>query len=318
MKVAALDLGSNTFLCLICEVIDGKITQIYADEIEFVRLAEGMQKVDERNLFKKITPEAFNRAEDAFQKFQELIENHKPERILGMGTSATRDAVNKDQLIKLGLKYGIPVEAIPGEKEATITNQGTLSNRQNMIENQKLLVVDIGGGSTEYILSAARGKIFELRLARSYDIGCVRIKEKFNLNLPVEESNYLEAEEYIQEKLNDFKMQNIQDLMTLDEIIAVAGTPTTLAMVQMKTKDVTQVEGFQLTEQHLNNWLLKAKRAKVQDLIDVGIPAGRADVILVGIITLLLTLKKFNKTSLTVSTRGVRHGIALLVYQRYN
>ena len=162
------------------------------------------------------------------------------------------------------------------------------------------------------------GKIFELMLARSYDIGCVRIKEKYNLNLPVEESHYLEAEEYIQSKLNDFKMQNIQDLNCLDEIIAVAGTPTTLAMAQIKTNDVTHVEGFQLTEQHLNNWLLKIKRSKVQDLIDIGIPAGRADVILVGVMSLLLTLKKFNKNSLTVSTRGVRHGIALLVYQRYN
>ena len=323
MKIAALDLGSNTFLCLICEVLDSQITQVYADEIEFVRLAEGMQAegnqtVDEGNPFKKITPEAFNRAEGAFQKFQELIEKHKPERILGMGTSAIRDAINKDQLIKLGTKYGIPVEAIPGEKEAAITNQGTLSNRQNMIEGQKLLVVDIGGGSTEFILSVVRGKIFELMLARSYDIGCVRIKEKFELNLPVDDSKYLDAEGYTQSRLNDFKMQNIQDLMTLDEIIAVAGTPTSLAMAQMKTKDVTQVEGFQLTEQHLNNWLIKAKRAKVQDLIDSGIPAGRADVILVGIMTLLLTLKKFNKTALTVSTRGVRHGIALLVYQRYN
>jgi exopolyphosphatase / guanosine-5'-triphosphate,3'-diphosphate pyrophosphatase len=318
VKIAALDLGSNTFLCLICEVLDGQITRIDADEIEFVRLAEGMQKIDAGSPFKKITPEAFNRAETAFQKFQELINKHKPEHILAMGTSATRDAVNKDQLIKLGLKYGIPVEAIPGEKEAAITSQGTLSHRTSLVENEKILVVDIGGGSTEFILNAARGKIFELALARSYDIGCVRIKEKYELDLPVEESRFLDAEEYIQSKLNDFTMQNIQELSNLSEIIAVAGTPTTLAMAQLKTKDITQAEGFQLTEQHLNNWLIKAKRAKVQDLIDAGIPAGRADVILVGIMTLLLTLKKFNKTSLTVSTRGVRHGIALLVYQRYN
>ena len=112
-------------------------------------------------------------------------------------------------------------------------------------------------------------------------------------------------------------MQNLQAAANVQEILAVAGTPTTLAMAQMKTSDVTNVEGARLTEQDLNSWLIKAKRAKVQDLIDWGIPAGRADVILVGIVTLLLVLKKFNKTALTVSTRGVRHGIALLVYNRY-
>lgn len=314
MKIAALDLGSNTFLCLICEVVDHRITEIYDDQIEFVRLAEGMQKTEP----KQITPDALSRAEMAFQKFQKMIELHKPDYILGMGTSATRDAANKDQLIALGKKYGIPIEVIPGSQEATITNQGALSNRSNEeLLNQKILVVDIGGGSTEFIFSQGGESGVKILKAQSYDIGCVRMKEKFQLALPVPEENFLHAQTYIHESLSDFKMQNLQLAADVSEILAVAGTPTTLAMALMKTTDVTKVEGFQLTEQDLNNWLIKIKRAKVQDLIDWGIPAGRADVILVGIITLILVLKKFNKTALTVSTRGVRHGIALFVYDRF-
>lgn len=314
MKIAALDLGSNTFLCLICEVQNNRITQIYADEIEFVRLAEGMQKTDP----KQITAEAFSRAEIAFQKFQKMIETHQPEHILGMGTSAMRDAVNKDHLIALGRKFGIPIEAIPGKQEASITNQGAFSNREfSQMIGQKIMVVDIGGGSTELILSQGDVGGAKIVKAQSYDIGCVRMKEQFQLTLPVVEEQFLKAQFYIDEKIIDFKMQNLQAASDVQEILAVAGTPTTLAMAQLKTTDVTKVEGFQLTEQDLNSWLIKTKRAKVQDLIDWGIPAGRADVILVGIITLLLVLKKFNKTELTVSTRGVRHGIALLVYNRY-
>ncbi len=314
MKIAALDLGSNTFICLICEVENNRITTIYEDVIEFVRLAEGMQKTDP----KQITADAFSRAELAFQKFQVLIEKHKPQHILGMGTSATRDAANKDHLIALGKKYGIPIEAIPGHAEAAITNQGALSNRESAeLLNKKIMVVDIGGGSTEFILSLGGPSEAEIVKAQSYDIGCVRIKEKFHLAQPVEDSTFLEAQDFISDKLTDFKMQNLQAASDIHEILAVAGTPTTLAMAQLKTTDVTKVEGFQLSEQDLNNWLIKTKRAKIHELVDWGVPAGRADVILVGIITLLLVLKKFNKMSLTVSTRGVRHGIALLVYNRH-
>lgn len=317
MKIAALDLGSNTFLCLICEVENNQITNIYEDVIEFVRLAEGMQTIP-AGQEKKITEEALVRAEKAFEKFKILIDQHKPEYILGMGTSATRDASNKDQLISLGQKYGIPIEAIPGSDEAQITNQGAFSDRDlSQLENRKFLVIDIGGGSTEFILSQIQNKICKIVFAKSYDIGCVRLKEKFKLDLPVNAELFLQAEEYLQNAMNDFKMTNIQGLTGLDEIIAVAGTPTTLAMAEQKTSEITKADGFKLTETHLKNWLIKTKPAKVQDLIDWGVPAGRADVILVGIMTLLNALKKFNQTTLTVSTRGVRHGVALLVYQRH-
>lgn len=313
MKIAALDLGSNTFLCLICEVENGHITQIYDDQIEFVRLAEGMQATEP----KLITAQALARAEIAFQKFQIMIEKHRPEHVLGMGTSATRDAANKELFFALGNKYRIPIEAIPGHAEANITHQGALSNRKvDEMLNQKILVVDIGGGSTEFIMSQGNPEGVQILKAQSYDIGCVRIKEKFQLQLPVDEDRFIEAQNFINEKLTDFRMQNQTFAAEVKEILAVAGTPTALAMAQLKTTDVTKVEGMRLTEQNLNDWLIKTKRAKVEDLVSLGIPEGRADVILVGIITLLLVLKKFNKTELTVSTRGVRHGIALLVYDR--
>jgi exopolyphosphatase / guanosine-5'-triphosphate,3'-diphosphate pyrophosphatase len=251
------------------------------------------------------------RADSCLSAFSNEIKKHNPTEVLAMATSAARDAENGEELFKLASKYQIPLEIIPGEKEATITYQGAISGLRT--QGKQLLVVDIGGGSTEFIF----GQEQKIQKGKSFDIGCVRLTERFIKNQPSPIDEVLAAKGYIKdvvEQVHDFQPKQF----IIDEIIAVAGTPTSLAAAEIGVFDPNRIDGYQLTYESLQSWLNRLSAASVSEKIKMGIPEGRADVILIGVLILLQTLEKFNKKALTVSTRGVRYGVALEIDRRCN
>lgn len=297
MKVAALDLGSNTFLCLICEVEQFKITKTYADQVEVVRLGQGL------SASKKFHPDALVRARECLSKFKNLIDQHKPARILAMATSAARDAENKQDLFQICSDLNIPIEIIPGEKEADITYRGATSGQAS---NSNRLIIDIGGGSTEFIF----GQASEINFAKSFDIGCVRLTEKFILSQPTPDVQIENCRSFIKNTIA------VLPGIKVENILAVAGTPTTLAAVEIGKFSVDLIDGYEMSLESLEKWLYRLAHLSVQEKIDLGFPAGRADVMLVGVLILIETLKKVNLSKIVVSTRGVRHGVALELASR--
>lgn len=304
MKVAALDLGSNTFLCLIADVTSDGIQNIHSDEVQVVRLGQGLNEA------KKFHPEALKRADTCLEAFAKTIKKHQPEKVLAMATSAARDAENREELFALAKKHGIPLEIIPGEKEAEITYQGAVSGSD--VNDKNLLVIDIGGGSTEFIFGRGRQR----GIGASYDIGCVRLTERFIRQQPTADADVQAATQHIEQSI--LKARNLASTdFKLDTILAVAGTPTSLAAAEIGQFDAQRIDGYRMTRKSLESWLQKLQQATVEQKIGMGIPAGRADVILIGVITLLSTLKIFEKDELSVSTRGVRYGVALEMAERY-
>ncbi len=301
MKVAALDLGSNTFLCLIADVIDRKITRIHEDVIEVVRLGQDVDKT------KRLHTEALARADVCLKKFKKVIEFHKPDFVLAMATSAARDSENRDQLFNIGKNYGIPIEIIPGSEEANITFQGAMSGNDF---TGRSLVVDIGGGSTEFII----GSSDRIEISKSLNLGCVRLTERFITAQPTPPEQMSQAENYI---TSQFAELDSFVSFQVDSVLAVAGTPVALAAAQIGRYDATEIDGFLLTKVMLLRWKDQLQAATYEEKIKLGIPAGRADVILIGVLILLQTLEKFNKKQILVSTRGVRHGIALEISHRF-
>lgn len=297
MKIAALDLGSNTFLCLICDVDHNGIQKIYSDDVEIVRLGEGLSRE------KKFQAGALERAQKCLMNFKNIIDIHKPEKILAMATSAARDAENKDELFSICKNLNIPLEIIAGEKEAAITYFGATSAQKDL---KKRLVIDIGGGSTEFII----GESSKISFAESYNIGCVRLSEKFITHQPTPPEQIKNCTSFIKNEMSHLPTENIQ------EILAVAGTPTTLAAVELGEFDVKKIDGYEMTLSTLENWLLKLQPLTIQQKIELGFPKGRADVIIVGVITLIETLKKMNLSKIIISTRGVRYGVALEAFNR--
>lgn len=307
MKVAALDLGSNTFLCLIAEVSKNpkgttQIDQIISDNVEIVRLGQDVNKT------KRLHPDALVRASKTLSNFRRIIDQYHPDKILAMATSAARDSENRDELFKIGKDLNIPIEIIPGEKEAQITYQGSISGQTS---DSNRLVVDIGGGSTEFIV----GKNKEIIKSKSLNIGCVRLTEKFISGQPTAQSEVISAEHFI---ADSFSLEDFQKC-AIDEILAVAGTPTTLAAAHLGLAkfDANKIDGFKFNLQMLIDWQKKLQNSTLQQKIQMGIPEGRADLMLVGILILIETLKYFRKNEITVSTRGVRHGIALEMASRF-
>ncbi|MBC7753646.1 MAG: Ppx/GppA family phosphatase [Moraxellaceae bacterium] len=298
MKVAALDLGSNTFLCLICEVNQGQIEKIYSDEVQVVRLGQGL------SLSKKIHPDALVRARSALTDFAQSIQKHKPEKILAMATSAARDAENKQELFKICEELGIPLEIISGDQEAQITYSGSVSGLKT--PPLKTLVVDIGGGSTEFIVGLGSN----LLSGHSQNIGCVRLTEKYISHQPTSETEIKNCKNEILKIIQESKKKLNLDI---DQILAVAGTPTALVTAELGGFDAARIDGYKLTANKLNEWLAKLVTATVEEKQNMGIAQGRADVILVGVLILLATLEVFCKDEIIVSTRGVRYGVAIFM-----
>lgn len=305
MKVAALDLGTNTFLCLICEVENGNITKIYHDSVEMVRLGQGVADT------KTFHQEALTRADWALAQFAKQIEHHQPQRVLAMATSAARDVSNGHELFVLGKKYHIPIEIIPGAKEAEITFSGSVSATS---DQQRRLIIDIGGGSTELIVGTGK----ELEQGLSLNLGCVRLTEKYQLTTPTTHELVNQVSAVISSEMGLALRSLLGAGKGVDEILAVAGTPTEIARATLGGDfDAEKIEGLRLSVDELTAWKEKfMARTKEQIVQEFSIHEKRADVILVGCLLLIECMKAAQQSFVVVSTRGVRHGVALEVASR--
>jgi Exopolyphosphatase len=295
MKVAALDLGTNTFLCLIAEVDQGAVKKVYKDLVKVVRLGQGVDKTGEFH------PEALKRAEECLREFKKEIDAEKVDKVLAMATSAARDATNGSELFKIGQELNIPIEIIPGEDEARITYQGATAG--GLKKNQTTLVVDVGGGSTEYITGQNENILF----GKSLNIGAVRMTERFITEQPIAKSE--------QEKLHAFIDQEIAKvlphLQNIEEVLAVAGTPTAIVVAEIGAFDEKKVDGYVLSTERLKYWMDEFANTTVAEKKEKYHLGGRADVIFAGTSILYKTLTALKMKGMTVSTKGVRYGVAL-------
>ena len=304
MKVAALDLGTNTFLCLIADVENGKIKKIFSDQVHVVRLGQGV------NQTKKFHPEALVRADKALTDFSKTIAEFKPEKVLAMATSAARDVVNADDLFTICRRLKIPVEIIPGDREAEITFKGSVSGSNNSQTSR--VVVDVGGGSTEVV----KGMDAQIEFGESIDIGCVRLTEMFVPSYPVQSENLKNLRTFIRQQIAPV-VNKINESGKIDEILAVAGTPTELARIEIGEFDPKKIDGYSFSIIRLREWADKFSRSKIHDIISkCGVTEGRADVILVGVIILAELCEALGQDKIKVSTRGVRFGVALELENR--
>ena len=296
MRVASLDLGSNTFLLFIADIKDGKINKVYKDETRVVRLGDRVSQTGE------FSKESLSRADKCFREYKDIIARNRVDKVVAVATSAARDVKNRDEFLKMASTYGIPIEIIAGEKEANISFSGTTFDHPNP---EHCCVVDIGGGSTEII-----GLVKNRPEGVSINIGSVRGYDKFIKQEPAQEQ-LTEVAEWVKTNLSSVDLEVFK---TKKEMIAVAGTPTTLAcLVEEKEYDEKFVNGFLLGQQTIEKWVKKFSQLKISERESLkGMPKGRGDVLPVGAVILLEVMKHLKQTEIYVSTRGVRHGLALL------
>lgn len=301
-KIASIDVGSNSFLLLLCQANSKGITKVFKDEIEIVRLGQGLSS------HRKFQPEALIRARSTLTRFKEMIEVFKPDLILAKATAAARVAENRNELLDIGNALGIPIEIIPGQLEARITYQGVFWG-QRVDETEYNLLIDIGGGSTELIV----GKGMNIEYSISLPFGAVSLTERFIKNHPVSDQDHAILIQEIQSSLKD-ALKSISR-HPLKQVLAVAGTPTTLAQIILGGYEDSKINGFLLSAAAIKDQEQRMKSRSIEQRItELGLPKGRADILYAGAILLRLlveavSIKNDSLRNVTVSTRGIRHGI---------
>jgi exopolyphosphatase/guanosine-5'-triphosphate,3'-diphosphate pyrophosphatase len=189
---ALIDLGTNTFNLMIANIDTTGAIQVIHSEKEGVAL--GMGGIHE----KRLASDAMDRAVACLSRFKAKCSEHRVTSIRAIGTSAIRDAHNRDELIERVLReVGIHIEVISGLTEAQLIYQGV---HQTMNFDSPGLIMDIGGGSTEFILADEQG-VLEME---SFNIGVSRIYQQFRFADPMTESDILELEAYLEQACGNY------------------------------------------------------------------------------------------------------------------
>jgi exopolyphosphatase / guanosine-5'-triphosphate,3'-diphosphate pyrophosphatase len=213
-RVAAIDCGTNSIRLLIADITGDNFQEI-TREMEIVRLGQGVDATG------KFDPEAIERTLIATKRYAEIIASKGVEKIRFCATSATRDASNRDLFID-GVReiLGIEPEVIPGTEEAELSFIGATKGLTHT--ESPYLVVDIGGGSTEFVLGDS-----EVKYAKSVNIGCVRMSERHLNKAPQDPLAVQKAIQDIDDAIAEAAY--IVPIKEAKTLIAVAGTATTVA-----------------------------------------------------------------------------------------
>jgi exopolyphosphatase/guanosine-5'-triphosphate,3'-diphosphate pyrophosphatase len=224
------------------------------------------------------------------------------QKIFAVGTSALREARNSEVFIRLVKeRLGLSIEIISGQEEAQLS---FLAVARDLKELEKsTLVVDVGGGSTEFIL----GKGEQINQWVSLPLGSVRFTEEFLLSDPVQEGEWKKMEKEIGKLL-----AKIPHPHPPSSTVAVGGTATTLASVEQGLEEFTseKIHHFVLTKEALKKQLLLYRSKTIDERKTIpGLPPARADVILAGGAILYMAMEKLDCPSVLVSCHGVRYGL---------
>lgn len=302
MKVAALDLGTNSFLCLLAEgQIDdqGRLSafDVFKDLTETVRLGQDVNQTG------KFHTDALLRADQCLENFSKEIKAFNPDKIFAVATSAARDASNGQVLFDIGKKYQIPISIIDGPTEAKITFLGATFKSK---EPGNTLVIDVGGGSTELILGSSEGQIL---YATSVNVGAVRLTERFIEDQPVPVENQRQLNRFAETLLQPHFDKLLKD--PVSRVVAVAGTPTAIAALEVGGFSVEKVENFNLSLQKMKAWQEEFATTSIRIKKEKYNLGGRADIIYAGTSILKTCLELTKKNEMFVSTMGVRYGVAI-------
>ncbi|MCA9739942.1 Ppx/GppA family phosphatase [candidate division KSB1 bacterium] len=298
MRIAVIDLGTNTFILLIAERQNGNIVPIYQQEA-FVKLGEGVDQ------YKILKQSAIERGLAQLAVFSEIAATHQVESLHAAGTSAFRDALNCSDFIgQAQERLGLRVDVLAGELEATYSLQGAISNKPDL--PQPVYMLDIGGGSTELC-----GQLHNDNLHRfSIDVGSVRMTERYLRHDPPTTQELQQLRHAITQKWQ--QAAGKFDLRSAT-LLGVDGTVTTLAMMALGLEkyDSKQIDGTLLqhtTIAHLVEKLAETPLAIRQTF--KGLAPQRADVIVAGTVILDQIMRLSHSRHIMVSDRGWRFGLA--------
>ncbi len=297
-RVAVVDLGSNSTRLLVADVSGDGTLEEFDRRLTITRLGELVDSLGE------LQTGAISRVRAVLERYVPLIEAHCAERSVAVATSAVRDARNgRSFLDTVEQEFKIDTELLSGQREAALTFRGATQGRT---DQGTTLLVDIGGGSTEFVL----GSSGEISGSRSLDLGCVRLTERFLEHDPPTVPEITECRSHVRSTLST----NIPQPVAISSALGVAGTATTLATLSLGLDSELPylVHGHHLSKGWLEKEVEDLAGSPVSELrVRRGIHPDRAPVIVAGALVLAQTLDYFDLDGIEVSENDLLHGVAL-------
>ncbi|MEU1159792.1 Ppx/GppA phosphatase family protein [Streptomyces sp. NPDC005921] len=307
-RVAAIDCGTNSIRLLVADVDPGTGELVDLDRrMTIVRLGQGVDRTG------RLAPEALARTFAACREYAAVIKEHGAERLRFVATSASRDAENRDEFVRGVLDIlGVEPEVITGDQEAEFSFTGAtreLGGREDLAK--PFLVVDIGGGSTEFVVGEEH-----VRAARSVDVGCVRMTERHLVHEGHVSDPPTEAETASMWADIERALDLAEETVPLREartLVGLAGSVTTLSAIHqdLPAYDSAAIHHSRIPYtrvREITEWLLRSTHAE-----RAAIPSmhpGRVDVIAAGALVLQSIMERVGAQEVVVSEHDILDGIA--------
>ncbi len=312
MRLAAIDIGTNTVLLTITNTPHPdplphgeREILILRDEARITRLGEGLHREP------AFLPAAQDRTLEVLKDYKRLCEEAGVQVIKAVGTAAFRKAANaSDFVARVQREAGITIEVISGEREAELSYASAMHDFPGL---DHLVVLDIGGGSTEIICDRSGGT-GKSSLGISLDLGCVVLSEALIRHDPISAKEYRTLEEAIDRKIDAaFFNESLQPLVdSHPNLVGLAGSVTTLSAIKqgLVTWDGARVQGSILTDSDLDGMVEKFRKTSIAEKKKIpGMVAGREDTILAGTLILRKVMDVLGCEQVIVSDRGLRFGL---------
>ena len=297
-RVAAIDCGTNSIRLLIADITGDNFKEVLRT-MEIVRLGQG---VDQNKAFHS---DAIDRTLSAVRLFKDHIASKGVEKIRFCATSATRDATNRNLFID-GVReiLGIEVEVIPGEEEAELSFIGaTKELRQS---DSPFLVVDIGGGSTEFVFGSEK-----VDFAKSVNIGCVRMSERHLNTQPPSMAQIAQA--IVDIDIAITQAAAVVPITTAKTLIAVAGTATTVAAAALELTDYDRhmIHLSRISASNVHKVAASFQSMNKDQITSLGyMHPGRVDVITAGSLVLSRIMAATGASEFVASESDILDGMA--------
>ena len=314
MKLASIDVGTNSVRLLITEYKNNKFMTVKRC-MQITRIGEDLEKTG------KISADSAKKTLKALSEFNCLIKRENVTKLRAVGTRALRQASNSDWFLSdIYKKLGINIEIISGEEEAKLSLYGVVreldinlirsaiseDSKDSINKNRNILVIDIGGGSTEFILSTLEGQIMSIE---SLNIGCVNLTEKFIGSDKPELDNLYNMKIFIRDKIK-YVIERIRK-NKYSSIIGLGGTITTVAAIDLKLVkyDRDKIHYHILSLKTINQIYANLCDLNLEERKDVvGLEPERADIIIGGM-SILLEIMESSGGKIIVSENDILDGI---------
>ena len=299
-RIAVIDLGTNSTRLMVADVVDGEVRQ-RARDTRVTRLGRGV------DLTGRLSSDGVESVCAAVADYLAAAHPHEPDQVVAVATSAVRDASNGEAfLAELRERFALSPRVVDGETEARLTYRGAIAGRE--ADGTCTLVCDIGGGSTELVV----GCDDEVLFTTSMETGVVRQTERHIAHDPPQPAEL--------EKLADQARATLVEAIaagsppSVDAGIAVAGTPTSLASIELELNpyDPARVQGHKLSMHSVQRELAHLSTMPLHDRFRVtGLQPERAPTIVAGVVILIQVMRAFGLSEIEVSEHDILHGIAL-------